>query len=102
MSEFGHTRQLVENIQLSKTVGTYSLGNLLVVYEIKRHVLAQCQTDGQRNVKPGNALADRTIANDHTLDSLHPAAPIGNQGMAIVVDERSGRNKGEGQRQHAA
>jgi hypothetical protein len=30
---------MVHSIQLSKTVGTYSEGNLFVVYEIKRQVL---------------------------------------------------------------
>ena len=38
-----------DSIQLSKTVGTYSEGNLFVVYEIKRQVLvvSSCfQTEG--------------------------------------------------------
>lgn len=55
--------------QLSKTVGTYSEGNLLVVYEIKRHVLdvsraAPCQGSD-------DSLSDSSVTNNYTFDCLH-------------------------------
>lgn len=59
---------------MQRTVGTYSLGNLFVVYEIKRQVYrrphaAIRQSEDQRG--PRTNLSYCTISHYYTLDCLH-------------------------------
>ena len=57
------------SIQLSKTVGTYSEGNLFVVYEIKRQVLVVSSC--LYYLTGGNVLSDSSVTDDNAFDSLH-------------------------------
>jgi hypothetical protein len=53
------------------TVGTYSLGNLFVVYEINKHV---CRTVLELEpvcYQSSTHLPNSTIAHDNTFDCLH-------------------------------
>ena len=53
------------------TVGTYSLGNLFVVYEIKRHVCGAVLELEPVCYQSPTHLPNSTIAHDNTLDRLH-------------------------------
>jgi hypothetical protein len=50
-------------------VGTYSDGNLLVVYEIRRQVLPVRRGNAQYCAE--DSLADGTVADDDAFDGLH-------------------------------
>lgn len=53
-------------------MGTYSLGNLFVVYEIKRQVYGVCSEHEERVVTDGRThLSDGTITDNYTFNSLH-------------------------------
>ena len=58
------------------TVGTYSLGNLLVVYEIRRQVCggrSQTQLLGNYTILWWDAyLSHSSVTNNYTFDCLHP------------------------------
>lgn len=52
-------------------MGTYSLGNLFVVYDIKRHVCAPLSVGGQGLQAERTYLSDSSVSYDNTLDGLH-------------------------------
>ena len=61
-----------ETCETGHTVGTYSLGNLLVVYDIKRQVYGACSEHEERMLISGEThLSDGTITDDYTFNSLH-------------------------------
>ena len=55
------------------TVGTYSLGNLFVVYDIRRQVYGahSFNTKHERNGENATYFSNGTIPDYNTLDGLH-------------------------------
>lgn len=73
-------------------MGTYSDGNLLVVYEIRRHVLlsaSACQV--------GCLLSDGTVTYDDAFDGLHGAVGLVRVRVARKVRKEEKREGEEGE-----
>lgn len=66
-----------QGMDCKHTVGTYSLGNLLVVYDINKQVWEKTGTDRSTltavtiSTKRSTHLANRTITHYDALDCLH-------------------------------
>lgn len=76
ISIYAATRQGLQQ----RTVGTYSLGNLLVVYEINKHVYEESDLWCTQRHNGQTYLSNSTIAYYNTLNRLHTRAST-----AIVV-----------------